>query len=121
MKKVFIYILLLSFGISNDIYKQIRIDNISQDDISLFRYSGIDIDHADYQSGQYIEFAISEHDLSILDALGYEYHIIHEDLQVFYESRLTENFSREFGLGSMGGYYTLALTLIAYISRPWND
>ena len=107
MKKVFIYILLLSFGISNDIYKQIRIDNISQDDISLFRYSGIDIDHADYQSGQYIEFAISEYDLSILDALGYEYHIIHEDLQVFYESRLTENYSREFGLGSMGGYYTL--------------
>ena len=88
MKKVFIYILLLSFGISNDIYKQIRIDNISQDDISLFRYSGIDIDHADYQSGQYIEFAISEHDLSILDALGYEYHIIHEDLQVFYVQEL---------------------------------
>ena len=105
MKKIFIYILLLSFGISNDVYKQIRINNVAEDDVSLFQYSGIDIDHADYQSGQYIEFAISEHDLSILDALGYEYHIIHEDLQVFYESRLTENYSMTPAASVSGLYF----------------
>ncbi len=106
MKKIFIYVLLLGFSFSNEIYKQIRIDNISEDDISLFQYSGIDIDHADYQRNQYIEFAISSTDLSTLDSLGYEYHVVHDDLQRFYESRLTENYTREFGLGSMGGYYT---------------
>ena len=47
MKKIFTYVLLLGFSFSNEIYKQIRIDNISEDDISLFQYSGIDIDHAD--------------------------------------------------------------------------
>ena len=107
MKRIFIYMLLLSFGISNEIYKQVRVNNVTEDDISLFQYRGIDIDHASYLSGQYIEFSISERDLSILDALGYQYHIVHEDLQAFYESRLTQNYSREFGLGSMGGYYTL--------------
>ena len=70
MKKIFIYVLLLGFSFSNEVYKQIRIDNISEDDISLFQYSGIDIDHADYQRNKYIEFAISSKDLSTLDSLG---------------------------------------------------
>ena len=43
------------------------------------QYSGIDVDHADYSRGYYIEFAISEYDLSILEQLGYDYGIIHED------------------------------------------
>ena len=54
MKKIFIYMLLLSFGISNEIYKQVRVNNVTEDDISLFQYKGIDIDHASYRSGQYI-------------------------------------------------------------------
>ena len=105
-KIVFIF-LMLGFLIPNEIYKQIRISNVDSDDVSLFQVSGIDIDHANYIQGQFIEFAISENDLSILDNLGYDYEIIHDDLQRFYESRLTQNYTREFGLGSMGGYYTL--------------
>ena len=90
-----------------EIYKQIRVLNVDSEDISLFQYTGIDIDHSTYEEGSYIEFAISENDIQKLEDIGYDYHIIHEDLQSFYESRLTENYSREFGLGSMGGYYTL--------------
>ena len=56
---------------------------------------------------QYIEFAINQSKLLIIENLGYSYDIVHEDLQKFYESRLNENHTREFGLGSMGGYYTL--------------
>ena len=93
--------------IPNEIYKQIRVNNVDNDDVSLFQYSGIDIDHAHYSRGYHIEFAISENDINILDNLGYDYDIIHDDLQRFYESRLTENYTREFGLGSLGGYYTL--------------
>ena len=107
MKKIFICLLLLNLVIPNEIYKQIRISNVDNDDVSLFQYSGIDIDHAHYSRGYYIEFAISENDINILDNLGYEYDIIHDDLQRYYESRLTENYTREFGLGSLGGYYTL--------------
>lgn len=100
-------ILLVSNAYSNEIYKQIRIENVDESDISLLQYSGIDIDHSNYSRGNFIEFAISQNDLNILDELGYYYDVIHEDLQSFYESRLTRNYSREFGLGSMGGYYTL--------------
>ena len=107
MKKIFICLLLLNLVIPNEIYKQIRISNVDNDDVSLFQYSGIDIDHAHYSRGYYIEFAISENDINILDNLGYEYDVIHDDLQRYYESRLTENYTREFGLGSLGGYYTL--------------
>ena len=107
MKNKLIYMLLLCFTFSSEVYKQIRIENITEDDIDLFQYSGIDIDHAEYERGQFIEFAISTRDLSILDDLGYEVVVVHDDLQRFYESRLTSNHTREFGLGSMGGYYTL--------------
>ena len=88
-------------------YMQIRVNHVSDDDINLFQSSGIDIDHAIYQEGRYIEFAISEYDVDKLINLGYSYHIIHENLESFYASRLTDNYTREFGLGSMGGYYTL--------------
>ena len=101
------YICIVSFLFSNEIYHQIKVDNVSDDDISLFQYSGIEFDHADYRRGEYIEFAISNRDLSILNNLGYEYQVVHHDLQKHYESRLTSNYTREFGLGSMGGYYTL--------------
>ena len=105
--RLFFILLILNFLIPNEIYKQIKINHVDVDHISLFQISGLDIDHANYEDGHFIEFAISEYDISILDNLGYDYEIIHEDLQRFYESRLTENYTREFGLGSMGGYYTL--------------
>ena len=105
--KLLCIFLVLSVLVPNEIYKQIKISHVSSDDISLFQTSGIDIDHANYEFGQFIEFAISENDIIILDNLGYDYQIINEDLQRFYESRLTNNYTREFGLGSMGGYYTL--------------
>ena len=103
----FVYVCIVGFSFSNEIYQQIKVDNVSDDDISLFQYSGIEFDHADYRRGEYIEFAISNRDLSILNNLGYEYQVVHHDLQKHYESRLTSNYTREFGLGSMGGYYTL--------------
>ena len=55
---------MLGFLIPNELYKQIKITNVASDDISLFQGSGIDIDHANYVQGQFIEFAISQNDLS---------------------------------------------------------
>lgn len=106
MKNKLVYMLLFCFAFSSEFYKQIRVENITEDDIALFKHNGIDIDHAEYERGQFIEFAISTRDLFILDDLGYEVVVVHDDLQRFYESRLTSNHTREFGLGSMGGYYT---------------
>ena len=91
--KIICFILSLSFLISAEIYKQIRINNVDSDDISLFQVSGIDIDHANYIQGQFIEFAISEYDLSILENLGYDYLVIHEDLQRFH-SHNPKDYSR---------------------------
>ena len=97
----------LSVVFSNQNYMQIRISNVNNEDIALFQYAGVDIDHANYEIGSYIEFAISDYDIDKIINLGYNYDIIHQDLEAFYVSRLTSNYTREFGLGSMGGYYTL--------------
>ena len=63
----FVYVCIVGFSFSNEIYQQIKVDNVSDDDISLFQYSGIEFDHADYRRGEYIEFAISNRDLSTLN------------------------------------------------------
>ena len=48
---------------SNQNYMQIRISNVNNEDIALFQYAGVDIDHANYEIGSYIEFAISDYDI----------------------------------------------------------
>ena len=91
MRIFFVFMVCMISNIfTNEIYKQIRIENIDKTDISLLQYSGIDIDHSTFSSGHFIEFAISEYELSILEELGYDYDIIYDNLQSFYESRLTE-------------------------------
>ena len=105
--KLLFSVLTIAFLFPVEIYKQIKISHVDSDDITLFRSSGVDFDHAHFIHGEFIEFAVSEEDIFIIEGLGYEYEVIHDDLQRFYESRLTGTYTREFGLGSMGGYYTL--------------
>ena len=100
-------VIFLSIIFSHQNYMQIRIDNVNSDDIELFHSAGVHIDHATYEAGRYIEFAISDYDINKIRTLGYDYEVVHQNLEAFYASRLTSNYTREFGLGSMGGYYTL--------------
>jgi len=106
MKKMFLIIMLVAFLPAEQIYKQIRVYG----DLSIFsklQISGIDIDHSNQKYNEWIEFAIIEDKINIIDELNLKYEIIHHDLEQFYLSRLDNNYqSRDFDLGSMGGYYT---------------
>ena len=92
---------------AREIYKQVRIYSDTQETLSILQKSGLDIDHSYREPGQWIEFAISISRMHVLDNIQLHYDIIHEDLEQFYASRLDSEYeSRDFELGSMGGYYT---------------
>ena len=102
-------IFLLAFLPANEIYKQVRIYSDTEETLSILQTSGLDIDHSYREPGQWIEFAVSDSRIHLLDETQLHYEIIHEDLEQFYASRLDSNYeSRDFELGSMGGYYTFA-------------
>ena len=105
MRNLYIYAC-ISFLFSFEIYKEINIENIPNSTLKFLSAIGVDIDHI-YQGDDFIQFAISQHDLEKLDLYNVDYSIIHEDLEQFYSSRLDNSYqSRDFELGSMGGYYT---------------
>ena len=108
MKNLFILTIIVSHIFSYEIYKEIKIENVNDQLVSNLQLLNIDIDHVHMNDDNSIKFAISETDLQKIQTYNIPYTIIHENLEEFYASRLTNDFeSRDFELGSMGGYYTL--------------
>ncbi len=107
MKTIFPLLFFLSLLFSIEKYKEVRIYDDTNEVISKLKNAGLDIDHIYKQDGLWIEFVISENRLELLNATHLHYEIMHEDIEEHYRSRLDNNFeSRDFDLGSMGGYYT---------------
>ena len=87
---------------ASEIYKHVRVYSDTPQTIFTLQASGLDIDHSYREPGKWIEFAVSESRIHILDATQLSYDIIHEDLESFYASRLDSDYeSRDFDLGSM--------------------
>ena len=108
MKKIVYILLFISFAFTKMIYKEIKLNNIPNSTIPYLNSLGIDLDHI-HKSNDFIQFVISNHDLNKLDLYNVDYEIIHQDIELYYLSRLTNDFeSRDFELGSMGGYYTFS-------------
>ena len=105
MKYIYIFFT-FSLIFANQIYKEIRIDNPNHEIIHTLHDNGLHIDHAHFSDGEYLIFVISEQELEIINSLNINYQIMIDNVEEFYQSRLTGNYTREFGLGSMGGYYT---------------
>ena len=106
MKKIVYILIFLSISFSREIYKEIRVENIPFLTMPYLASLGIDLDHI-HRTEEFIQFAISAHDLYKLNLYDIQYDIIHNDLETFYASRLTNDYqSRDFELGTMGGYYT---------------
>tara|TARA_B100000900_G_scaffold231906_2_gene196964 strand:+ start:2483 stop:4687 length:2205 start_codon:yes stop_codon:yes gene_type:complete len=99
--------ILFSFFISGniEIYSEIIVNKPDDTTIEKLRKS-VHIDHLHRLYNGDIQFVVSASDMKIINSLEIDYDIIIEDLESFYLSRLTDNYTREFGLGSMGGYYT---------------
>ena len=109
MKKILSLLLLAVLLPAREIYKQVRIYSDTQEVLSKLQNLGLDIDHSYREPGQWIEFAVSASNIHLLDKVELHYEIIHNDLEQFYATRLDGEYeSRDFELGSMGGYYTFA-------------
>ena len=107
IKNILIIVILATLLPASEIYKQVRIYSDTEETLSILQTSGLDIDHSYRVPGKWIEFAVSESRIQLLYATQLHFDIIHEDLESFYVSRLdNEYYSRDFDLGSMGGYYT---------------
>ncbi len=108
MKKIIFLILTISYVLNHETYKEIKIENINPLLVNRLMYLNIDLDHVHMESDNSIKFAVSESDLTKINSNLIKYEVIHEDLEAFYQSRLTNDIeSRDFEYGSMGGYYTL--------------
>jgi len=87
-------------------YSLIRLKNVSQQDVKQITTLGIDLEGSDIRIPEYLEFSASSDEIGLLESLGYTPEILIENLPDFYAARLTENYHRDFGFGSMGGFYT---------------
>jgi len=87
-------------------YQEIRIDDTSLEVIHRLQDLGVDLDHVQQKKGEFIQFAIPEDLTLVLSEDGIIFHVIYDDLEAYYASRLYNISSRDFDYGSMGGYYT---------------
>ena len=109
MKYSFFAIIFLAGLFARETYKQVRVETPTTHSIIDLQSAGIEIDHSHQQPGEWIEFAIPESKIPKLNNTQLSYEIIHDDLEAYYASRLDSDYeSRDFELGSMGGYYTFA-------------
>ena len=107
MKKIIFLLILISNIFTYEMYKEIKINNANNELISILNGLKVDLDHVHIELDNSIKFAVSETDLKKINLTNISYEIIHDDLEAFYASRLTNDIeSRDFEYGSMGGYYT---------------
>lgn len=107
MKHLLLILILLAVPFSREVYKEVRIYDDSHDVIVKLKNTGLDFDHIHNEPGLWIQFVISENKINLLDNSEIHYEIIHEDIETYYSTRLDNSYeSRDFELGSMGGYYT---------------
>ena len=101
-------LLLLSSGFTQERYDQVRIwTQDTRQTISELSALGLDLEGLDIRRDVYLDFPVSESDKVRLTAAGFQVEELVIDLSAYYASRLAQEPVREFGLGSMGGYYTL--------------
>ena len=108
MKKTIAIVTLLSLAVPSELYKLIRVSEVDSGLIEEMQIIGIDIDHYTYdETDKSIEFAIPQSHLDRLVANNISFSVIYDDLEAFYQSRLSQGpYPRDFDYGSMGGYYT---------------
>ena len=121
----FIFIILLivsNYSIAQN-YKQVKIKLNSLSDVEQLYNAGLDFDHPYFTKDNSIIVFIDEDDYSKLLVSGYNFEILIENWQEYYDDlpKLTDEQKRQelirtgiefgvtgFGFGSMGGFYTLA-------------
>ena len=61
---------LCSLIFSNQIYKEVRIDNPNSEIMDILHQNGVHIDHAHFSKGEYLIFVASSDDINIINSLN---------------------------------------------------
>ncbi|HXG00717.1 MAG TPA: M14 family zinc carboxypeptidase, partial [Bacteroidota bacterium] len=114
----FVLVIALCFSASAaempEVYKQIRVFVPDRATLDRIWSAGIDHEGSTGKIGGTMEFVAGEFELRELTRSGIRYEVIVDDLTKHYQQRLprTPVNSLGFGLGSMGGFYTLQEVLL---------
>lgn len=106
MKFRLVLAVLLCLSFMSGGFKQIQVLNTNPETVDRFWQLGVDPESLHLRPGAYIDVILEDEEFQVFLGWNLPYEIIHDNLESFYASRLTTPYSREFGLGSMGGYYT---------------
>ena len=87
-------------------YDEVRVWLNHPADLEVLQRTGIDLEGARIKEGTFVDVILSESEQERVQLAGFYQETLREDMAAFYRSRLTRDPSREFGYGSMGGYYT---------------
>jgi carboxypeptidase T len=107
------FIFLLSFYLMGSVFAMERYDKIriwtenTSATIADLAPLGIDLEGMDIRRNVYLDLQFSQTEKQIVQAAGYQFEDLIIDLSEYYAAQLAQSSTREFDLGSMGGYYTL--------------
>ena len=107
MKNIFYIVFLISILPAREIYKQVRVYIESENTISILQTAGMDVDHSYRKADKWIEFAVSESNIYLLDKTQLSYDIIHENLEGKYRYPILSLLSALFG------YFMIIITVAA--------
>ena len=120
MRRIFCILLFVAFIFPREVYKEVKVFNSS---VSFLKSLSLDVDHI-YKDENFLKFVVNDKELSKLNLYNVDFEILHDDIESFYASRLDNSYiSRDFELGSMGGYYTYEeiLNLISQLENSYPD
>lgn len=93
--------------LGQDRYDQVRIwSESTSETINQLLQIGIDPEGLNVRPGVYVDAILDQYEKERVLDLGIIPEDLIVDLSAYYASRLTQGLEREFGYGSMGGYYT---------------
>ena len=100
-------IFITQLALATERYDQVRIwsENTSAIIPEILAF-GIDPEGLGIRQNVYVDVIVNQREHQLLLRSGIALETLISDMSAFYESRLNQNFNREFGYGSMGGYYT---------------
>ncbi|MEA3286401.1 MAG: M14 family zinc carboxypeptidase [Candidatus Marinimicrobia bacterium] len=107
LKPLLIIFIMVGVGFAQESYDQVRIWSENTAEIIPELLSmGIDPEGLDVRRDVYVDVVVNQTEKDQVFGSGLMVEDLIIDLSAYYESQLTQDMAREFGYGSMGGYYT---------------
>ncbi len=109
--KLIILLVFLQMSIFAEIHSLVRVHVLPPQDEFALTQTGISLEGAAHKKGQYWDVIVSETQLDRLVSENFSFEILISDMTKFYQDRFDSELAKDFGLGSMGGFYTFTEVL----------